>query len=600
MSVKPEPSSQTQGQSYAAIDAPARRQPRWDAILSVTGVFLAIVVLASLFYKQTFTSLSDREAMDIAQVARNIANGKGFTTGFVRPFDLAFAEPVSDALPELHTAPLYPCLLAFVFGLRGPSEQAVVWLSLAMMLLTAIATYVLGKTLFDRATGILAAILLAVSAPVLKAGTSGQEWATAALFFTLLLCVLAALHRSASQENKLVPPLCGAACGLLLAALYTTHHILVFLLIPVAAFIVVTGARRWATLIAFIVFFAVAASPLVYRNTVYTGSPLLGGSTWDVMANSSAFPGDTFYRSTDPANRGVTTALLFPVQHFWAFARKLAAGSNSITANLAAMLGLATLPFALVSVLYKFKQPHANAVRGMLYLAVPLMTLAFASFSVSTTCAIIFVPAAAVFASNYFRLLVASKKLHPFHVKAIVAGLLLVACAPAVTQLAWKTETASGDSPLAGDAFFAKAGSLGASGVIYTDVPWTAAWRTTCTAVWLPKSDADVTALDAAGFPMQVVILTPESAGYSDDEAWRALHRVRLWREYIADPDAGYRQILAAAGIADRRAKGGRQYLARLRRAFAVSKSIAGLKPKRMDPLAADDVQVLIARDQEP
>src|SRR5208283_4580973 len=49
---------------------------------------LAIVALAFLYDLRAYRNLATQEAMDSAQLARNLADGKGYTTLFIRPFSL--------------------------------------------------------------------------------------------------------------------------------------------------------------------------------------------------------------------------------------------------------------------------------------------------------------------------------------------------------------------------------------------------------------------------------------------------------------------------------------------------------------------------------
>src|SRR5256885_12502468 len=53
------------------------------------GLFCLLVLLIILLYNGTrFLGLRDREAMDTAQLARNLARGRGYVTQFVRPLDV--------------------------------------------------------------------------------------------------------------------------------------------------------------------------------------------------------------------------------------------------------------------------------------------------------------------------------------------------------------------------------------------------------------------------------------------------------------------------------------------------------------------------------
>src|SRR5687768_10353767 len=104
---------------------------RWLRI----GVSIVAVVALALFYNMAlFRNFSTSEAMDAAQLARNISEGKGFTTDFVRPFSIyllkkqqrspgeasANTNAVAAALErsaDMSNPPVYPVLLAGVLRL---------------------------------------------------------------------------------------------------------------------------------------------------------------------------------------------------------------------------------------------------------------------------------------------------------------------------------------------------------------------------------------------------------------------------------------------------------------------------------------------------
>src|SRR5437899_1990929 len=70
-------------------------------------LFLLLTLFLMLLYTSTqYTGLMEPEAMDMAQVGRNLARGKGFTTNVIRPYSLWYLqferhrEAQVDSLPE--------------------------------------------------------------------------------------------------------------------------------------------------------------------------------------------------------------------------------------------------------------------------------------------------------------------------------------------------------------------------------------------------------------------------------------------------------------------------------------------------------------------
>ncbi len=53
------------------------------------GLALLAVIGGTVWYNlRCFKNMGSQEAMDSAQLARNLAQGKGYTTGFIRPFSM--------------------------------------------------------------------------------------------------------------------------------------------------------------------------------------------------------------------------------------------------------------------------------------------------------------------------------------------------------------------------------------------------------------------------------------------------------------------------------------------------------------------------------
>jgi hypothetical protein len=100
-------------------------------ILRVAALVVAVLTLGVLFDSCAYRNFSTPEAMDSAQLARNIAEGKGYTTLFIRPFSLYLVQAhneggmtlaltnadydiaqIKTAHPDLANPPVYPVVLA--------------------------------------------------------------------------------------------------------------------------------------------------------------------------------------------------------------------------------------------------------------------------------------------------------------------------------------------------------------------------------------------------------------------------------------------------------------------------------------------------------
>src|SRR2546425_10314548 len=59
--------------------------------------FIVMVAVAVCYDLTAFRNLSTQEGMDAAQLARNICQGKGFTTDFIRPLSVHLTAKTWDA-----------------------------------------------------------------------------------------------------------------------------------------------------------------------------------------------------------------------------------------------------------------------------------------------------------------------------------------------------------------------------------------------------------------------------------------------------------------------------------------------------------------------
>ena len=78
------------------------------------GLFLLVVMLVILLYTGTqFYGLRNRETMDLGQLGRNLAMGRGYVTKNIRPLDLAYLGAIGkpslskgrEVIPELWAPP---------------------------------------------------------------------------------------------------------------------------------------------------------------------------------------------------------------------------------------------------------------------------------------------------------------------------------------------------------------------------------------------------------------------------------------------------------------------------------------------------------------
>ena len=154
---------------------------RFDFALWTTAILACAV--AFLFHRSGSGALS-LEAMNAAQIARNIGAGQGFSTGV-----LSSSNAVTSTLaPDFGNAPLFPFLLSWLFAFGGERDGIVSALSLSCFVLSATMLFALSRRLMQNTlAAVLAAAAFIFSLPVLVTADSGSPLL---LSTTLMLAVL--------------------------------------------------------------------------------------------------------------------------------------------------------------------------------------------------------------------------------------------------------------------------------------------------------------------------------------------------------------------------------------------------------------------------
>ena len=167
-------------------------------------VILGFVTLAVAYDIQEHQCFVNPESMEAGQLARNLAEGRGYTTHFIRPLSMQLVQHrrgdndalIKTAHPDLATPPLYPVVLAGLmkvvpFQWEIPKEstffhyQPEIIITVFNQLLFMLAVwlvYCLGKRMFDAFVGGLSALVLAGSSLFWRFSVSGLS--------TMLLLVI--------------------------------------------------------------------------------------------------------------------------------------------------------------------------------------------------------------------------------------------------------------------------------------------------------------------------------------------------------------------------------------------------------------------------
>jgi hypothetical protein len=306
---------------------------RGKTVLRWVVVVLVAATLGLVYTASQFRGLEKREAMDMAQLARNIARGEGFTTYLIRPLSLwQLAEagrcidpetkhPTLMQHPDLCNPPLYPLALAGLFKLTKPSRfqfdpqndriyTPERWVILPFdqvcLLLSLLLVYVWARQLFDQRVAVTAGLLLLFSDTLWSYAISGLP--TSFLMLLLLLAMYCLFVADRQLNRPEIPkadqteagpakaqPVHFARAGILVLAsavllglCFLTRYLCAFLIVPMVIYAVRIMRVRWAGLWAFVyalVFLAVI-TPWLVRNYQMSGS-VLGVAKYQIVGDEA-------------------------------------------------------------------------------------------------------------------------------------------------------------------------------------------------------------------------------------------------------------------------------------------------------------------------
>lgn len=298
--------------------------------LRIFALLLGVVTMAIFYDLRKFQNLHNEESMDMAQLARNIAEGRGYTTRYVRPVSMGVfmrhredRDPlVKGEHPDIINAPLYPVFLAafmkipglFNYEIVSPKEglfrryQPDLMISMinqGLFFLAVLLTWRLARRAFDNQVALISVLVMLASEKLWEYSVSGQWTMLGLVLTTALANVLFEMDQSTSATPE--PRLKSGAlvslailAGILCALLGLTRYSLAVLLIPVLIYLLAAFPRHRVILpAAALISFLVAFTPWLVRNWQLCGNPF-GIAGYSLFQDTHVFPLNSLDRTIDP------------------------------------------------------------------------------------------------------------------------------------------------------------------------------------------------------------------------------------------------------------------------------------------------------------
>ncbi|MDQ2867249.1 MAG: glycosyltransferase family 39 protein [Verrucomicrobiota bacterium] len=490
---------------------------------------LFILGMAAYYFMHEFRGLATAQAMDQAQIGREIASGHGWKTKVIRPRAVGQLTShgknvVQNIQYDTYNAPLPPLLDAFALrAVRGhwqmttrdlisAPDKAIAAFSILFFLLSVLVLFFVARRLFDARLALLACWLVILCDMLWQYSLSGLPQMFMLLIFNSTLYLLVRAVEAQTSGGRVGLWLLAAAVGFGVLAL---SHALTFWLIAGALIFIAFyfRPRIWSAVIVLVVVGAMYA-PWLVRNLALTGNPA-GVAFYSLFADIN-HPESGIMRRVEFDPAGATPK---------AFLDKF---EKNMSANIGGLVGalgwsvVALMFFA--SLTHSFKKTETSVVRWLVFTMWIGAMIGMAVYGVTEEQGVasnqlnaLFLPIMTCFGLAF--LLVQWNRLGYEFAWARIAyiSMLFILCmvplllelpflAPPKPALRWPPYVPPYISVLNQ--------WMKPNEIIASDMPWAVAWYADRRSLWLPDTEQRFTEFndyDVLGGPINGLYLTPIS-----------------------------------------------------------------------------------------
>ena len=523
--------------TISSLDAGELARWLWRAVF----VFVAIG-LSAFYLIHEFRGLPISQAMDEAQIGREILRGNGWQTKVIRPLAIGelrrHGKDVKTAIwKDTYNAPIPPLLdAAAIFipvksgwelgkaQLVYPGDRAIACMGVIFFLASVAVLYLIALELFDRRLAAMAAGLVLICDMMWRYSLSGLPQMFLLLLFHLSVYALLRAMRARYLNEPHLGWIAAAGFGFGLMAL--THALSIFIFAPVLVFCFIFFRPRGLTVLVLLAVFLAVYTPWLVRNAMVCGDfrGLAGFSGLDGIVH----PESGHMRRFDIDLPGVSG-------NYFAenFRLNLAAQINRIFEYMGWSF---VAPIALVSVLHAFRRPVTAAFRWLMFAMWASAVCGMAIFGMKAEGSLaanqfylLFVPLFICYGMAY--VLVQWDRriglgfilpqwgtrsgIHSFLRLLLVVAVFALSSIPLLGAMllaknGWPTEW----PPYAPPYIAAMRGWFQPEQIIASDMPWAVAWYADRRSLWLPFERQDLIDLsdyNRLGGPVAALYFTPIS-----------------------------------------------------------------------------------------
>ena len=493
------------------------------------GLAVVVVVSLALFYFiHEFQGLATSQAMDQAQIGREIARGHGWRTNLIRPRAIGqlqnngknvqrkiWADTYNAPLPPLVNAiallPVKARLKMTPRDITYVGDRAIVFVSILFFIGAVVVLFFIVRRLFDRRLALLACSLVLICDTIWQYSLTGLPQ----MLLLFLFCLTNYFLLRAVQAQFGGDPvgvwlaLAGLGFGLLALTHALTIWIFVGALIYGAFFFRPRGYPAMVMLVAFAIIYA----PWLVRNFIVCGQP--GGvaiySVLDNVRQSEA----GWMRHVDLDLQDIGPGY---------FRNKITAELDKQFDRLFEYLGWSVVaPLFFVGLLHRYKRPETAALRWMILAMWGGAVLGMATYGMraeqnfsANQLHLLFIPLMTCYGLAFLLVLWNRTEISLRLARIGFLALLFLLCGwPMVHTMLLAPRKASIRWPPYVPPYIAVLNSwMKPEEITASDMPWAIAWYADRPALWLPDSIRVMTEFNdykVLGAPINGLYLTPIS-----------------------------------------------------------------------------------------
>jgi hypothetical protein len=487
---------------------------------AMLGVLIVLLTLLYLFVQ--FRGFSTITAMDQAQIARNIASGKGLSTLFIRPLavwqlEKAGKEIPADQFPDFYQAPLNPIVnalpLLFVRSawkltptdLVYAGDRVIAGVAIIFFLLSVAVWYLVGCQLFDSKLSLIGCAIILMSDMMWQFSLSGLPQMLMLLLFSGATWLTLHAMEKRDRIPTVMVSLFGA--GLLFGLMILAHGLAVWIFLGWLVFAIFYFIPRGLAAMAALAAVLMVTLPWMARNYSVCGNPF-GLSIYSAITSGDS-PEEGYLRSLDDAPSAGGSSLM----------SRLKTGVADQIKGLFGLLGmnLAAGVF-FISLLHPFRSPVVSLFRWgalLMWLGAVFGMGVFGIGGVisSNQLHVLFLPLFVFYGLAFIMVLWSRLEMDYPIFRVVFLSVVVFVCALPMLATLISNRAAAIQWPPYVPPFIGILGDwYGEKEIVASDMPWAVAWYAQRKSVLLPESVRAFNRLNdyrLLGEPISGLYLTP-------------------------------------------------------------------------------------------